>query len=619
MYKKPYDRLKQILWGKHKKYTQEFFALKNISLSVKRGERIGIIGRNGCGKSTLLQILAGTLNPTGGSIRTKGRIAALLELGSGFDPEFTGRENVFINGEILGLSKNEINDKFSEIEAFASIGEFIDQPVKTYSSGMMVRLAFSVAACVSPDILIVDEALSVGDAFFQFKCLQRLNDLCERGTTLLFVSHDMSMVKNFCNRVVYLKHGELFAEGPPDYVAELYSKDINEERLTLAGAGVSAVSKEGLNSNVKAAFGTDEGRIISAYFYSNGEGTAIITGGRHTHIAVHYELYNNIKGAALSFLVQDKRLLDIGGQSFVVDSAAGEAVFIVSFKADLAAGKYFITPRLERRISSVDHIPIDRQQGALTLEVITDDRKFLGVVDLKIQKISCDTQVQYEATPSKDELLILMENILPGNIENAKPSIHREVDLQMHLEAIKGEFQGRSKLLFEIASSIVMLRRGQNIIQSWGFIRQALQEEKLLKFVVENLNSRWLLSVCDTYSDYGDHEESLAASGIVALFTALKLSETQRLIDGLSNSFYSAEYLESFNLPYPLWDGMTSYLPLTGDMPNNMFARQLRALGSQPILRRIYIELVGRAIKSDCLFSRFASVNSKFLPSNLSS
>ena len=203
IYERPQDRLKQSFYtrfqrltgGMQKSYFKDFWALKNISLEIKKGQTVGIVGRNGSGKSTLLQLICGTLNPSDGVIKTNGRIAALLELGSGFNPEFSGRDNVFLNASILGLSQQEIHERFNQIERFADIGDFIDQPVKTYSSGMVVRLAFSVIAHVDADILVVDEALAVGDAIFTQKCMRFIRQFQKRGT-LLFVSHDTSAIQN---------------------------------------------------------------------------------------------------------------------------------------------------------------------------------------------------------------------------------------------------------------------------------------------------------------------------------------------------------------------------------------------------------------------------------------
>jgi lipopolysaccharide transport system ATP-binding protein len=201
---------------------RDFFALQDVSFEVKRGEAVGIIGRNGSGKSTLLQIIARTMQATKGSVKVKGRVAALLELGSGFNPEFTGRENVYLNGAVLGLTRREVDARFDDIAAFADIGDFMDQSVKTYSSGMTMRLAFAVQSAVEPDILIVDEALSVGDFFFQQKCAARMRALRERGTTVLLVAHDMASVRDLCQRVLYLRQGKMMFWGESQEAIALY-------------------------------------------------------------------------------------------------------------------------------------------------------------------------------------------------------------------------------------------------------------------------------------------------------------------------------------------------------------------------------------------------------------
>ncbi len=201
---------------------RDFSALDGVSFSVRRGEAVGIIGRNGSGKSTLLQIIAGTLQPSRGLIQVNGRVAALLELGSGFNPDFTGKENIFVNGAVLGLSRAEVEARYDSIAAFADIGEFINHPVKTYSTGMMMRLAFAVATSVDPEILIVDEALSVGDVFFNQKCFTRIRQILDAGTSLLFVSHDISAVRNLCDRAILLVNGTKAYEGPPEEAASRY-------------------------------------------------------------------------------------------------------------------------------------------------------------------------------------------------------------------------------------------------------------------------------------------------------------------------------------------------------------------------------------------------------------
>jgi len=255
IYDNPRDRLKQFvaprlqrLVGKSpKQYFREFWALKDVSFEIKKGETVGIIGRNGGGKSTLLQIICGTLSPTHGDIQTIGRIAALLELGSGFNPEFSGRENVYMNASVLGLNNEEIDARFDDIVAFADIGEFIEQPVKTYSSGMMVRLAFAVIAHVDADILVVDEALAVGDAFFTQKCMRFLRNFMKAGT-VLFVSHDTGAVVNLCNKAVLLNRGQVLEIGTPKDVTEHYLATLYESNQevggVLTGEATSAAGKE---------------------------------------------------------------------------------------------------------------------------------------------------------------------------------------------------------------------------------------------------------------------------------------------------------------------------------------------------------------------------------------
>lgn len=222
LYDSPQHRLKEALHPFRKKYHREFWALKDVSFDIKRGDTVGIIGKNGSGKSTLLQIICGVLQPSSGDVVTDGRISALLELGAGFNPEFTGRQNVYMNGAIKGFTKEEMDERFQAITEFADIGDFIDQPVKTYSSGMYVRLAFSLSSCINPEILIVDEALSVGDMFFQAKSMTRMRKMMEGGTTVLFVSHDVSAIKSICGKAILLDRGNLLYYDKADTVVEEY-------------------------------------------------------------------------------------------------------------------------------------------------------------------------------------------------------------------------------------------------------------------------------------------------------------------------------------------------------------------------------------------------------------
>lgn len=222
IYGQPRDRLLQMLRGQGNKRYREFWALRDVSFQIKKGETVGIVGRNGSGKSTLLQLICGTLNPTTGGVEVKGRVAALLELGAGFNPEFSGHENVYLNGSVLGLTRSELDAAYSDIVAFADIGDFINQPVKTYSSGMVVRLAFAIAMHVSPDILLVDEALSVGDIAFRNKCLEAIQGMVARGVTIVFVTHDLGTLQLICSRAIWLQNGVVRGVGDPVSIAQDY-------------------------------------------------------------------------------------------------------------------------------------------------------------------------------------------------------------------------------------------------------------------------------------------------------------------------------------------------------------------------------------------------------------
>jgi len=386
-------RLKQIFSKSSKNYYREFWALKGISFDLKKGETVGIIGRNGSGKSTLLQIIAGTLAPTTGTVRLNGRVAALLELGSGFNPEFTGRENVYLNGSILGLKKSEIDKRFDEIAAFADIGEFIEQPVKTYSSGMVVRLAFAVSVNVKPEILILDEALSVGDAAFQFKCLQRLEQLKRSGTSLLFVSHSMEMVKTFCERAVYLKQGIQHATGPPDEIAEFYLIDIRDERNRNFSSQLSIRKKTDFFDDGVSSYGTDQGRIISAAFDGNRNSSVVFCGDQQSgFIEIEYD--ETLHKPCLVMSIQDVKGLNIGGALIFMAPQKGvgkKRIYLrFQFKVKFFFGTYFITFRLEDRRTKEINFLIEKQTGVLTFEVMRSSKEFsVGTVDLGVKLLEC--------------------------------------------------------------------------------------------------------------------------------------------------------------------------------------------------------------------------------------
>jgi len=250
MFERPADRLKQLLFGRFRSYHREFWALRGVDLGIRTGEVVGLVGRNGAGKSTLLQLICGTLEPTEGKLAVRGRIAALLELGSGFNPDFSGRENVYLNAAILGLNSREVDARLDDILSFADIGDFVDQPVRTYSSGMFVRLAFAVATSVDPDILVIDEALSVGDGAFARKSFERIMGMKEAGKTILFCSHSIYSVEVLCNRALWIEHGQLRMQGSAAevtsaYAASLESPMIGEEpgrtRLAMLTGGARII------------------------------------------------------------------------------------------------------------------------------------------------------------------------------------------------------------------------------------------------------------------------------------------------------------------------------------------------------------------------------------------
>lgn len=391
-YAHPVDRLKEILLP-DRNHAQEFWALKDINLEVPKGKTVGIIGRNGSGKSTLLQIIAGTLTSTSGSVEVNGRIGALLELGSGFNLEFTGRENVFLNGAILGLSREEMEKRFDEIAAFADIGDFIDQPVKTYSSGMIVRLAFAVSVNVEPEILIIDEALAVGDAAFQFKCFERLEYLTKSGVTILFVSHDIGTVKNFCEHVLYLANGTERASGPADQIAELYFLDLRDQQKKSLGSSSlnsSVKLKKAIGGNSLIAFGTDEGHIVKAEFIDTGSWRSVFTTGDQIQVKVEVEFDQSVAHPCVSILLQDRRMLLIGGRRVRLpvdfqEDKVRSATILFNFKASLEEGSYFLTTKLENCQTANNALLIDKQVGLLSFEIVRSYQEdFLGIVDFKI-------------------------------------------------------------------------------------------------------------------------------------------------------------------------------------------------------------------------------------------
>ncbi|MEM7552635.1 MAG: ABC transporter ATP-binding protein [Cyanobacteria bacterium P01_A01_bin.84] len=404
-YSRPADRLKEVLLP-HKSQAQEFWALRDINLEVSRGEHLGIIGRNGSGKSTLLQIIAKTLTPTAGNVHVKGRLSALLELGSGFNPEFTGRQNVFFNGRILGLQEKEIQERFDNIAAFADIGDFMEEPVKSYSSGMFVRLAFAVAIHVEPEILIVDEALAVGDIFFQQKCFQYLEKLRKNGTAILFVTHDTQAIVKLCDRAILLQDGHLINQGKPlevvdKYTETYYSQFIDEEASKQNGAdlvkdklefdltSISPTSKYFVVPNDFISDFTDKNRYGSAVGLIDAVSISDVNGKLKSTFFVNEEIVLSVK---VNPSPDNLTSLSVG---FTLKNRLGEVliatntcmlscpipedklgkIFVCQFKLkpNIAPNKYTIDFAIAESKQDTKMI-YDWVNNALTIDIVTQGR-----------------------------------------------------------------------------------------------------------------------------------------------------------------------------------------------------------------------------------------------------
>ncbi|CDC19478.1 uncharacterized protein BN582_00276 [Eubacterium sp. CAG:274] len=352
LYDKPIDRLKESLNIFHKSYHKEYYALNNLSFDIKRGETVGIIGINGAGKSTLLKIITGVLTPTGGNIEVKGKISALLELGAGFNMEYTGIENIYLNGTMMGFSKEEVDKKLDDILDFADIGDFVNQPVKTYSSGMFVRLAFAVAINVEPDILVIDEALSVGDVFFQQKCYKKIKELAGKSTVLI-VSHDLNAMTKFCERIIVMSAGQKVFDGEPNEAIAKYFK------LKQGALRNDKKSIELNNSDFEMYKAPDENSysgkmdvIIEKYFYSidNEPFSEVCQKDDEFKISLVINSKIDIESPIIGFQIRDKYGNEVFGQtsltSPVEQGAIKQGRNIINFAFDwpeIREGDYFIT------------------------------------------------------------------------------------------------------------------------------------------------------------------------------------------------------------------------------------------------------------------------------------
>lgn len=405
LYEKPSDRMKEALGLSKQKRYKEHHALSKVNMAVHQGETVGIIGTNGSGKSTILKIITGVLNPTAGEVTVNGRISALLELGAGFNMEYNGIENIYLNGTMIGFSEKEIESKMESILEFADIGDYVYQPVKTYSSGMFVRLAFAVAINIEPEILIVDEALSVGDVFFQAKCYHKFEEFKRMGKTILFVSHDLSSISKYCDRVVLLNQGIKLGEGTPREMIDIYKRVLvgqytvpdedtenllHDRELTEAAAGRNADKREnpaGVNPEL-LEYGTNAARITE-YFITDEAGvhtTAVIKGQEFTlHMKV--EFMEDIPAPIFAFTIKNSKGTEITGTNTMVEKAFLESVkngekkeITFRQKMSLQGGEYLLSLGVtgyEQDLFQVYH----RLYDVLNLTVISD-KDTVGYYDM---------------------------------------------------------------------------------------------------------------------------------------------------------------------------------------------------------------------------------------------
>lgn len=405
IYDTPSDRLKELLNPFRKNYHREFWALRDINLQIPKGMTFGIIGQNGSGKSTLLQIIAGVLRPNSGHIEVNGRISALLELGAGFNKEFTGRENVFMQGAIMGISRKEMEARFESIAEFADIGHFIDQPAKTYSSGMYVRLAFATAINVDPDLLIIDEALSVGDVMFQRRCYRKIEDFQRAGKTIIFVSHSLGVVTSICTRAVLLDKGAITVSGEPKYVVNKYSKLLSEREEAYAKRLSGKYDKpspkderlqapSGLKPQNTSEFryGTGEAEIVDCQILDDkGEKTSILNMGKEYTVKYNVHFKKDVKEPIFGMMVKTLKGIEVFGtntlyEGIPVGPARKGSGLTAEFKfiARLHQGAYALTIGVaESTPSSIN--ALDRRCDIAVFRVLGNRKQWVGLVDMDIK------------------------------------------------------------------------------------------------------------------------------------------------------------------------------------------------------------------------------------------
>ena len=420
LYEKPIDRLKESLHPKHKSYHKDFYALNGLSFHVEKGQTVGIIGTNGSGKSTILKIITGVLTPTTGEVNVDGKISALLELGAGFNMDYTGIENIYMNGTMMGFTKKEMDEKIRDILDFADIGDFVYQPVKTYSSGMFVRLAFALAINVEPEILIVDEALSVGDVFFQAKCYRRMEEIRQNGTTILMVTHDMGSIIKYCDKVVLLNKGEFIAEGEPGRMVDLYKKILANQMDSLreelendfsGGMEIEDSEKKVMSSKEAAAahssekaglmkekitintdrteYGDGRAEIFDlGLFDARGNLTNLLIKGETFTIKERIRFHAPIQNPIFTYTIRDKKGTDLSGTNTMYEGADVKPVgpgdvYDVSFtqKMTLQGGEYLLSMSCTG-FEGEEHVVYHRLYNVANITVISN-KNTVGIYDME--------------------------------------------------------------------------------------------------------------------------------------------------------------------------------------------------------------------------------------------
>ena len=402
LYDKPIDRLLEAMSITKKTYHKKFFALDKISFEIEKGTTVGIIGTNGSGKSTILKIITGVLNPSSGSVEVDGNISALLELGAGFNMDYTGIENIYMNGTMMGFSREEMEKKLPEILEFADIGDFAHQPVKTYSSGMFVRLAFALAINVEPEILIVDEALSVGDVFFQAKCYKKMEEIRQKGTTILMVTHDMGSVIKYCDKVILLNRGSFVAEGKAGEIVDLYKKilanrfEIEEEtkdnKLPVEAkvSNTGKLMKESLSINPNVTeYGDGRAEIYDlGLIDSKGEISNLLIKGEEFTIKERIRFFADIKQPIFTYTIKDKKGTELSGTNTMFELTDIEEVhagdsYDVEFrqKMNLQGGEYLISMSCTG-FENGKHVVYHRLYDVASITVISN-KNTVGIYDME--------------------------------------------------------------------------------------------------------------------------------------------------------------------------------------------------------------------------------------------